>query len=239
VTLPRVVMCSLWRDDAGRRLAERVAHLLSKAESYPSLAWVWVVGDSTDDTAETLRQLSTGNDVEELDIGSTGVEGDGMDSRLRRLSLTANHYLRHGDGAEYLLMHESDIESPANLVNLLVAHAEQGRCPIAGWPTLAVRPGVKWFYDCWAYRKDGVRFTNRAPYHAGYRPDKPFTVDSAGTVLMFHAEDCSEIIMSRLAVLELCWHLRRLGREIWVDPTLEVVQPTALWTYQQIEREVA
>lgn len=244
MTLPRVLLCSMWRNDSTRNLAERALHLLSKAESYPALSWRWVVGDSTDDTAETLRQLSTGYDtysagnVRIIEI-ETGIEGDDTGSRLRRLSLTANHYLRRVEGYDYVLVCESDIISPANVVNRLVAHAEAGRCPIAAWPTLELQPGRKVFYDRFAYRKDGVMFSNHPPYHPCYKADRPFVVDSAGTVLMFHAEDASECIMSRRAILDLCWHLRELGRDIWVDPQLEVIQPRELWQFHHIEKEYA
>jgi hypothetical protein len=240
MSLPVVVMCSMWKNDIRRSLVNRAQHLLSKADAYAALRFVWIVGDSDDETAEVLRTLTCERaDVQVIDIGDTGMKGDDADSRLRRLSATGNHFLKHADGADYMLIHESDIISPPDLVARLVAHAEQGRCPIAAWPTLEIYPGVKWFYDVWAYRKDGVRFKNKAPYHECYRADKPFIVDSAGTILMFHAADASECIMSKQAVLDLCWHLRDLGRDIWVDPTLEVVQPRALWEYHHIEKETA
>jgi hypothetical protein len=239
VTQPRVLMVSMWRNDERRQIVDRVEHLLSKAEAYPALGWRWIVGDSTDGTAETLRQLSAGYPVQVVDIGSTGIVGDDMDSRLRRLSLTGNHYLRNVGDASYVLIHESDIVSPHNVVNLLVANAERGICPVAAWPVLELRPGYRVLYDVWALRKDGVRFKHTAPYHPAYRPDRPFMVDSAGTVLMFHAEDAGECIMAKRAILDLCWHLRELGRDIWVDPTIEVIQPYGLWEYHRIEREAA
>lgn len=238
MTYPRVLMASMWRDDLARQLVDRVEHLLAKAETYPALAWRWVVGDSADGTAQALRDLCVGYDVEVLEI-ITGIKGDDADSRLRRLSGTANHYLYNVQGYDYVCIHESDIVSPANLVNLLVAHAGHGRCPIAAWPMLELRPGYKVLYDVWALRKDNVHFKHSAPYHPAYRPDKPFTVDSAGTVLMFDAEDAAECIMARRAVLDLCWRLRELGRDIWVDPTLEVIQPHDLWQFHEITKEYA
>lgn len=233
--VPTVVMCSMFKSDADRQLVDRVEHLLAKAESYPALRWVWVVGDSTDGTAQILRDLTIGyDDVTIVDIGDTGVVGDDAESRLRCLSVTGNHYFRHGQGADYCLIHESDIISPSNIVNLLVAHAENGRCPIAAWPVLEIAPGRTVFYDVMAYRKDGQRFRNNAPYHPCYRADRPFTVDSAGTILLFHGEDVGSVSMDKRAVLDLCWHLRQLGRDIWVDPKLEVVQPSNLWQYHKI-----
>lgn len=239
MTQPLVVMCSMWRNDMARNLVDRVEHLLAKAEAWPNLRWVWVVGDSTDGTADALRDLSRGYDVRVVDIGDTGIEGNDMAARLRRLSVTGNHYFKYAQGADYVLIHESDILSPHDLVPRMVRLAERGLCPIAAWPTLEIRPGYRIFYDTYVYRKDGVRFRHTPPYHQAYQPDRPFIVDSAGTVLMFHGADVGEVIMDRRAILDLCWHLKKLGRDIWVDPTLEVVQPHALWAYQHVERELA
>lgn len=237
MTLPSVVMCSMWRNDEDRQLLDRAMHLLSKCESYPALRWLWVVGDSSDRTAERLGMLCGGySNIRVVDIGDTGIKGDDMPTRLRRLSVTANHYFKYVDGADYVLIHESDIVSPPNVVNLLVANAERGICPVAAWPTLEVKPGHKLLYDVWALRKDGKRFNHTYPYHPCYKADKPFVVDSAGTVLLMHAEDSGSVLMDKHAVLDLCWHLRELGRDIWVDPTIEVVQPHSLWEYHRIEK---
>lgn len=230
MTLPKVLACSMWREDAWANIGNRLRHLLAKAESYPNIKFLWVVGDSNDETAAVLREQTAGrDDVTVLDIGSTGIKGDDMASRLRRLSVTANHYLKNVGDADYVLIHESDIISPANLVNLLVANAEAGHCPIAAWPVLEIRPNFKVFYDVFCYRKDGVRFTHMPPYHPCYHADRPFIVDSAGTILMFHAEDAGNVLMDKRAILDLCWHLRELGRDIWVDPRIVVEQPVGLW----------
>lgn len=228
--LPQVVMASLWRNDANRRIVDRVEHLLAKAETYPSLRWVWVVGDSIDDTTQTLAALSVGYDVQIVDI-NTGIEGDDATSRLRRLSETANEYFNWCENADYILIHESDIASPGNVVNRLVAHAEQGRCPVAGWPTIQLRgeQGVAYFYDTLCYRKDGVRFTNDVPYHRCYRYPDPFTVDSFGSVFLMHGEDAPLIHMKDRAVLDLCDQLRQQGRTLWVDPALNMQHPVDLW----------
>lgn len=233
MTLPRVVLCSMWRNDCARRLVDRVDHLLAKSESYPNMRWVWVVGDSTDHTTDALWTLTTKYPVTIVDIGSTGIEGEDVPTRLRRLSETGNEWWNWIDDAEYVMIHESDILSPANVVNRMVAHAERGKCPIAGWPTLTLQ-GRKLFYDVWAYRKDGVLFTNNAPYHSCYRPDTVFEVDSFGSVYLFHAEDVPLVRFHDRAVLDLCRQLREQGRTLYVDPTLEVIQPADLWQFHEV-----
>lgn len=242
MTLPTVVMCSLWRSDVNRRLADRVQHLLAKAETYPALRWVWVVGDSRDNTTHALaahvvgaqHPLSRGHPVQIVDVGSTGIEGDDMPTRLRRLSETANEWWNWCENADYVICHESDLVTDPDVVNQLVANAERGICPVAAWPTLEIQPGVVWCYDVWAYAKDGVRFTNQPPYHACYKPDEPFEVDSFGSVYLFRAEDVPLVRFEDQAVRDLCRQLKEAGRTLWCDPRIRCEQPKDLWQFHLI-----
>lgn len=235
MTQPRVVMASMWRNDTDRAIVDRVEHLLAKAENWPSMRFVWVVGDSTDGTADALRDLTIGyDDVTILDIGNTGIVGDDPPSRLRRLSVTGNHYWPQCDGADYVLVHESDLLTPYDLVPRMVADAERGICPAAAWPVITL-DGQTLCYDVWALRKDGVRFSNLSPYHKAYRADRPFVVDSFGSVFMFHGEDAPLLQMDTRAVLDVCQQLREQGRTLWVDPLIVAEQPADLWVWQRIE----
>ena len=228
-----VAMLSLWRNDANRNLAGRAAHLLRK--THPALRWIWVVGDSTDSTFAQLAELAQGHDVTVVNV-VTGIAGEEPAPRLRRLGQTANvwfDFLRATD--DYLLLHESDLISPPDVVERFLAHAAAGRCPVAGWPTLTIG-GETLFYDIWGYRKDGARFVNRPPYHAGYQPDAPFPVDSVGSCWLFHAADVrAGARCGPQAALDLCAALRARGRQHWVDPTLPIVQPPELWTPHRID----
>lgn len=227
---PPVLMMSLWRDDMGRDIDRRADHLLSK--TYPNLHHLWVVGDSDDLTFHRLCNVAHGRNVTLLAC-RTGIAGDAPNDRLRRLSDTGNMAFDYmaDDMARvtYWLNHESDIQSPPDVVERLVAHAEAGRCPVAGWPTLGDRPDAA-FYDIWAYRKDGKKFESYLPYHPAWTPDAPFEVDSAGTVLLIHADDIYDGARYRGgALVDLCEQLKERGRRIWVDPSLRVVQPIDLW----------
>lgn len=237
---PRVVMCSMWRNDADRHLADRVEHLLLKAESWPNTRFLWLVADSCDNTGELLYGLSTGYDNVTILEFRTDVDGDDASSRLRRLSQTANRYFENVQPSDDLIVvHESDIASPYDLLPRLITHAQNGYCPIAGWPVLEIRPGATLFYDCWAYRRDGQRFSNHSPYHPCYRSDRPFELDSFGTLFMMDARDAKHIHMNDRAVLDLCRQLKEQGRTLWCDPALKVIQPRELWEYKQIDREYA
>lgn len=229
---PRVYLLSYWKNDVGRQIEARMAHLLGK--SYPNLGWLWVVGDSTDATYMRLAEQARDGSrcVIVLDIGGT----DPTKTRRQRLSETATRgYALIPADADYVLVHESDLRTPVDVVERFMANAEAGRCPVAGWVTLDA-PGVGHvFYDTWAYRKDGQLFSNTPPYHACYKPDAPFEVDSAGSVILFAADDLRDRIVRERCLVEVCDHLRALGRRIWVDPTIAVVQPPELWTPTVLE----
>lgn len=225
---PLVVMCSLWRNDAGRNLVQRAEHLLSKQDKWHNLRWCWIVGDSDDDTAAVLSNVALGYDVNLVTL-ETRIAGDDMPNRLRRLSASANAFLqRIRDDDDYVLVHESDISSGPDVVARMVANAEDGRCPVAAWPVLRMM-GIPQFYDTWAYRKGGQHLSHDLRKH----PIVPFEVDSFGTVYLFAAEDGRSVRMKDQAVLDLCTGLRARGRTLWADPRILVEQPYDLWVPYQ------
>ena len=221
---PQVVMLSLWRNDEFRDIAGRIAHLLGK--SYSNLRWLWIVGDSSDDTATILQQAAKGNRCIQVLKHDTGLLGDEPRQRLVRLAATVEYAFVYGVNKldDYVLIHESDLRSSVDLVEQLLATKY---CPVAGWPVLG-----NVFYDTWAYRANGKRFTNHSPYHEVYRPDAPFEVDSFGSVYMCHADDVRNGLRATpYACLTVCEQLRkRFGRRLFVDPRIVVEQPTSLWT---------
>ena len=229
--MQRVTICSLWRNDAARNLEWRARHLAAKRDAWDNLRLIWVTGDCADNTFDRLTQLAIDNGwlkwVKVINRDS-GILGADMPSRLRRLSATCNECLRHMGKSDYMIGHESDLVTPADLVPRFMAHAEAGRAPIAGWPTLTYQ-GFKMFYDVWAYRKDGRRFNNFEPYHPSVNGHGLFTVDSFGSCYMVATGDLAGFKFTDQGVLDLCAHLRGLGRQLWVDRTIEVVQPAALW----------
>lgn len=220
-----VVMMSLWRNDANKQIIKRAQHLLQK--SYPNLRYVWLVGDSTDNTNVLLNDVAKQfkRDVD-IAVFSTGIMGEDVNTRRIRLSKTANiGFERIRPADDYWMIHESDLLSDSNIVEKLVAHAEDGRCPIAGWPMLD-----NMFYDIWAYFKDGKNFTNNPPYHKCYNSEKPFMVDGVGSIWLWQAEDIRKgLKCDKLACRDMCAQFKKFGHKIWVDPKIIIRQPRNLW----------
>lgn len=226
---PTVMMLSLWKNDANRRLPERAAHLLSK--TYEPLRWVWVVGDCDpgDKTLPMLLDIAVAHPDEDITI--VPVETPDTLNRYERLSISANvglDQVRKGD--KLVMVHESDIVSPADVIELLLA---AGKLPIGAWPVLELGGGDV-FYDIWAYRKNGKHFTNNPPYCEGYDPFDPFPADGVGTVWLCHAADIrAGVRCYHECTWELCTRMRERGRQFWAHPGVIVRQPRDLWTPQQ------
>lgn len=221
----RIVILSMWQNDSAT-VYERAVHLLKKThDGY--LRWVWVVGDSSDDTEEKLNHVRAeywGKDII-LIRHDTGIAGDDPKTRLLRASQTANAGLDavRGDD-QYVLWHESDLRSPEDVVTRFLA---TGKGPVAGWVTLGEN-GI--FYDTFAYTRDGRRFRNQAPYHDCYWPDRIFEVDSFGSCWMGYAADIRDGVRCQgMGVLDLCAGFKARGRRLWVDPRIPIVQPVELW----------
>lgn len=230
---PPVLMISLWRNDTARRLTERAEHLLAK--TYYRLRWVWVVGDSEDATWLRLHQVQARHRrqaVEVLDIGDTGHPGPTPEARMRRLSAAVSAGLarvRPGDG--YVLVHESDLVSPVDVVEQLVDLAEsKGGAVAGGWPMLG-----SLFYDVWGYRKDGRHLSNHEP-----RPTEPFELDSLGSVYLMPAQPFVDgLRCERNGAVELCQALKQRGYSVWCDPRITIEQPMDLWQPWGFPSEVA
>jgi len=224
----KITMISLWRNDANRKINDRIKHLLEKNRE--GLRYLWVVGDSTDHTEDILRWTAEHHDNIVVLRYDTMIVGEDLVTRWERLSACVNAAfaaVRKED--DYVIVHESDIISPEDIVDKLVNHAREGRCPIAAWPMLGLV-----FYDVWAYRaynNDGklTHFKNNYPYHDVYKPDEPFRVMSCGTLWILHAKDARWIRVVDRAVVEVCDILTTNGAQIWVDPTIIVAQPKDLW----------
>lgn len=223
-TKPNVVMMSLWRDDTNKRLEDRIQALLSKEGV---TRWVWVVGNSQDATEDILRQTAkryNRRDITVIRFDSDNVSEVPRD-RAIRLSETANAGLDTvRDDDDVWVIHESDLVSPDDVVTRLLSH---GKDSVAGMVWLG--EGGK-FYDVWAYRKDGVKFRAHHPYHAAYIPDGVFEVDSYGSVFSFPAQALRDGVRCKdMCVLDICAGLKKKGYTLWVDPTLDIIQPRDLF----------
>lgn len=229
----RVTILSLWRNDSRRNIADRALRLLAKDEVTD---WLWVVGDSSDDTEQILRGLANASSysrsVEVLRCDS-GICDNSLSARLERLSSTFSQAIKHllGSGRaagayanRWVCLHESDLLTSQTLVPDLL---RAGLWPIAGWPTM---DGL--FYDTWGYRcvrSDGGEGRCFTPDEA--RPSAVFEVSSFGSCWIAPLASLEGIHLQTLATVELCRQWRAMGFRLWVDPCVTVEQPSSLWEF--------
>ena len=221
---PRVLMMSIWRNDANRHFDRRVQHLLGK--TYPNLTLLWLVGDSTDETETLLR--NTGDPRVTVIRRDSAIEGEDSQTRIRRLNRAAHDLLDAvPDRVDYCVLHDSDLVTPLNIVERFLA---TGKCPVAGVPMLDYG-SHKVFYDTLGFSRDGRNFSNHKPYHPCYTADALFEVDSFGACYMFEAKDARDGVRpDQFAMVGFSWKLKEIHGHLWVDPSIEVIQPVDLWT---------
>ena len=228
-----IQVLSLWRNDATSHLIKRANHLLHKTADQ-GVSWLWGVGDCTDQTAELLeahaaRLVGEGR-VRVVNV-DTGIVGEDPETRRRRGSASASQLFHQLDPlAEYAMLHESDLVSPDNVADLLLAAGDGA--PMAGWPVIQLN-GRFQFYDTWAYRDmTGQPFSPHPPYSPQYTEAGPFRLRSFGSVWVVPAAILRDRTITELAVLELCGQWTAEGHALWCDPRVSVVQPVELWEAQ-------
>jgi hypothetical protein len=248
---------SAWMGDVGKHFVRRTSHLLDKAGVS---GWVWVVRPTNDATEKMLRYVIEHSPVPVILVVEPWEKPA---DRLLACSLVGdvaiNAALMHGAGR--VLIHESDLISPPDVVQRLadVLDGDEKRAVAGGWPCLAsvgmdrsldlcegaLRLGehlqlhlnggpapLPFFYDTWGYRHEGVRFTSVPPYSPCYSTE-PFRLDTVGSVALIKGEylRCGAR-MENEGFVGLCDRIRQLGGEIWCDPRLIINQPIELWTFQ-------
>lgn len=235
----KILMLSMWYGDAAKHLADRAMHILSKVGV---TRWVWSVRPASDCTHQMLDSVSSfvGKTADEVMIYLEG--GRQAEERIARLSDAGDRLLSAVEDEDYVLWYESDLYS---LPDVAVRLSELGAAAAGGWPmlshderfpSLGVRTPKRItlhesiFYDTWGYRHEGMRFKNRPPYSAGYRPE-PFRLDSVGSVVLIKADYIrAGARMRGGGLVGLCESIREMGGEVWCDPRVPVVQPVELWT---------
>jgi hypothetical protein len=222
-----VIFASLWRLDVNRQLSTRVEHLLSKVSAAHTLRWLWVVGDSVDDTELRLREewqrFNPSLDVTIVRCDS-GIRGEDLLSRRRRIGLTVQQtFDQFRSDDDLICLHESDLLSDPKVVDRLL----QGPIPTAGWSTIAFE-GRSQFYDIWGFRD--LRGRNFDPFIR--RPNGPFQVSAFGSCWIGPVALCRNRQIGEEVVVGLCKQWRHEGVRLWCDPRVEIVQPVELWEAQ-------
>lgn len=183
-------------------------------------------GDSTDGTGEMLYEEATFcMDALLVDVSHGGHVFGSIEhpQRFKQLAGVGNRLLEHVDETAHVVgIVESDLIWDAETMVRLIDQIEGVRY-VAVAPM--VMDGPESFYDVFAFRKNGVRFTKTPPYCDWLDKDM-MQLDSAGSVLFVHADLARKARFSDgESIVGFCKQIIWHGGSIWLDPQATVKHP--------------
>lgn len=203
---------------------DHLAILLARRTPYTRLNLLLGYGDSTDGTGEALFEAAADSiGAHLIDVSHGGPHFGSIEDaqRFRQLAQTGNKlWAAIPPDADVVALVESDLIWEAETMLRLIDHLHF--CEVIA---PMVMDGPESFYDVFAYRKDGVRFTKTPPYCADLN-GKVLKVDSAGSVLFMRAGLARLVRFTEdEVVVGMCKQIYQYGGAIFVDPTLKVIHP--------------
>lgn len=187
------------------------------------------VGDCVDDTAweigERAARIGVPVEFAPCDHGKRVFGSTEEPERLEALTIVGNAILAAVRGDDDALLYvESDLLWDARVAEALAYEATGSHCEFDVVAPLVMAGEL--FYDVFAYRKDGERFSPFFPYHAGLAPRGITEVDSAGSCLAMRAEVARAVRMPPGGVLVgWCGAARAAGYRIGVAAGAVVRHP--------------
>lgn len=186
-------------------------------------------GDSVDRTSALLLRYAAEFEHTIVDCSHGGQKyGSIINSdRFRRLAHVGNcMFERIPPDADAVVMLDGDLLWDADTILALVRRlAEVPACaPLvlcAGNPAGYTYDGP-FFYDTWAFRRNGRKFKPRPPYHPDLGKDL-LQLESAGGCLAIRGDLARQVRFGDAdAIVGLCRDIYQRGGAVWVDPGLAV-----------------
>lgn len=229
-----IAICSAFRSASTYidRYFEQVSalHKVLKKKRH-TLVSVLGEGDSTDDTRSKLRDALDASGLGGIivdcthggrDYGSV-VEAE----RFKNLAYVGNTiFASIPDDANAIVWVESDLIWEASTLVALIDQLKE-------YPVVApmimhqTNPGMykgdgPFFYDVYAFRRHGARFTNEPPYHADLNSDM-LQMDSVGSCWAMNATLAKHVSFpAEDVVVGFCREIYQQGGAVWCDPSLIV-----------------
>lgn len=191
-----------------------------------TLTLVLGYGDSKDDTDAMLFEACLQRyDAYLIDVTHGGASFGSIEhpQRFKQLAFVGNKLLANvPPTADVVGIVESDLVwdgiTMINLIDDLIYR-----------PAIApmVMDGPRSFYDVFAFRRNGVRFTKTPPHHADLPThDGLLQLDSAGSVLFMRGDLARQVRCTEEEVIVgLCRDIYAHGGSVWLDPRLTVRHP--------------
>lgn len=183
-------------------------------------------GDSTDGTGEALfDECYFRFDAHLVDVSHGGPVFGSIEhpQRFKQLAAIGNRLLDCvPPNADVVGFVESDLIWDAATLVRLIDHIQDY---VAVAPM--VMDGPESFYDVFAFRANGKRFSKKPPYHSCFDEyARLYPLDSAGSVLFADAYLARKAKLSDgEAIVGYCKDLREQGGSIWLDAQASVLHP--------------
>lgn len=236
MTLPKISIWSLFRDDAGENLKRYQARISSLEYPKDLLRFYLAEGDSKDNTWEEL-QLWAIEDYRvtliKCDTGSPRYKHTPHPERLKCLATVGNAALDalaedRNFGAQYACLIESDLLYGTDVLATILSNKPANASAIAPMIWLQNDSEMQ-FYDIWAFRDlEGEMFKPFSPTWYGVNvPDKPFEVSSVGSMTLFDIQPILDGVRytEEKAVVGICEQYRQTGCKIYCDPNIHILHP--------------
>lgn len=221
MSVPKIAVCSLFRDcvdDVRRTFIERSKWKYDRNK----IVHICMEGDSVDGTWEEFDSIHGFNIIKEkIDSGSPKYGSFAIPERLILLANLWNRALdlAVSEKAHYILMLDSDIITPPNIIQNLMSH---------GLPVVAPMfyfENSDFFRDTWGYRVNNEQFSNRYPYHPAFKNGKLFEASSVGVPFMKYEVVKNGARCTDQEVVGLCGSITKLGYKIYIDSMTSVYHP--------------
>ena len=190
-------------------------------------------GDSRDATRQLIEDAIAQRDylVTLLDVAHGGAKYGSVVSaqRFLQLSLVWNKlWAAIPKNYSAILFVESDLLWDVKTMLALLDGLD--RYPAAAPKVLCTRINPTFYYDTWAFRKDGRQFTSNPPYFSDLMENPttaaPVQIDSAGSVLAIRGALARKLTWpAQDVVVGVCRQIYEQGGSVWLLPTLSVNHP--------------
>lgn len=220
-----VTICSPFRDSAAG-INEYMNRIADLDYSFDARRYVWVEGDSVDDTARQLLYWAEDDPRVTLVRCNTGVPRHGSivhPERFKALAQVFNAALDAVDLAwsDYVLFLPSDIVYSPDLLSRLLAHGAHIMAPFS-WTEYGR------FYDTWGFTRRGEEFGRftMASGRVAYG-DEPIRMDTVGGTVLIRSDVLRAGCRYTPEEVDrgLCKAARAQGFLVWADPSTHVFHP--------------
>lgn len=238
MTLPKVSIWSLFRDDAGENITRYRYQVLSLDYPKDLLRFYFVEGDSRDNTLDELNAWAANDEritVVKHDTGVGRMRHTPHPDRIKCLAETGNaaiDALAADKWGDWAMLVESDLQYKPDIIRRLLKSRPADAAIISPYIWIRNPADILQFYDIWAFRTlDGKMFPAQTPpYYEARFPEHVFEVEAVGSLVLMDAGPLYDGVRytTDRAIRGICEQYRARGLKVYADPTTHILHPFIL-----------